>query len=69
LQQHESKNIGEESLQDLFEELVYKVIPQCLRSRTKTMIKKKGKVPIEEYVEKLIKKKTMFKVKETQKML
>ncbi len=33
------------------------------------MIKKKGKVPIEEYVEKLIKKKTMFKVKETQKML
>jgi hypothetical protein len=29
------------------------------------MIKKKGKVPIEEKVEKVIKKKTMFKVKET----
>jgi hypothetical protein len=33
------------------------------------MMKKKGKALVEEHVEKLLKKKTMFKTKETQKML
>ncbi len=33
------------------------------------MMKKKGKAPIEEHVERLVKKKTAFKAKETQKML
>ncbi len=33
------------------------------------MMKRKGKVLVEEHVEKLVKKKTMFKAKETQKML
>jgi hypothetical protein len=32
-------------------------------------MKRKGKVLVEEHVEKLVKKKTMFKAKETQKML
>jgi hypothetical protein len=33
------------------------------------MMKKKGKTPIEEHVERLVFKKTTFKTKETQKML
>jgi len=40
-----NKDSGEEFIQELFEEkLVCSVIPQCLRSRTKTMMKRKGKV-------------------------
>jgi hypothetical protein len=33
------------------------------------MLKKKGKVPIEEHVKRLVKKTRTFKTKETQKML
>jgi hypothetical protein len=49
--------------------LVSSIIPQCPRSETRTMMKHKGKVLVEEHVEKLIKKKPMFKAKGSQKML
>jgi hypothetical protein len=42
-----SKNNGEEFIQELFEELIYSIILPCPRSRTKAMMKKKGKAPIE----------------------
>jgi hypothetical protein len=65
-----SKDNGKVFFQELFgEELGCSVIPQRPRSRTKAMMKQKGKGPIEEHVEKLVKKKTMSKVKESQKML
>jgi hypothetical protein len=69
LQQHVSKDSGEEFLQQLFEEHVYIVVPRRPRSRTKAMMKQKGKAPTEEQVEKLVKKKIVSKVKESQKML
>jgi hypothetical protein len=48
---------------DLFATL----IPQCSISRTKTMMKQKGKMLVK-HVEKPVKKETMFKVKESKKM-
>ncbi len=63
-------NSGEDFFRELFREWhVCSIIPQCLRSRTKAMMKHKDKVHVEEQVKKLVKKKTMFKAKETQKML
>jgi hypothetical protein len=57
-------------LTKLFEKrLVSSIIPQCPRSETRTMMKHKGKVLVKEHVEKLIKKKPMFKAKGSQKML
>ncbi len=61
LQQPLSKDSGEEFLQ----ELVCSVILECQQLRTKTMMKRKRKMPIEEKVEKPIKKKIMSKAKET----
>jgi hypothetical protein len=46
LQQHVNKDNGKELFQKLFEKLVCNVIPQHPRSKTKTMIKQKGKAPI-----------------------
>jgi hypothetical protein len=61
---------GEEFLQELFEKRpISNIIPQCPKSRTKTMVKQKGKAHVKEQVEKPTKKKPMFKVKESQKML
>ncbi len=61
---------GEEFLQELFEERpVSNIILQCPKSETKTMMKRKGKAPIEEQVEKLVKKKLVSEAKESQKML
>ncbi len=61
LQQPMSKHNGEEFFQELFEEeFAYSVILQGPRSKTKAMMKWKGKVLVEEQVEKLVKKKTMF---------
>jgi hypothetical protein len=39
LQQHVNKDSGKEFIQELFEEHVCSVIPQCPRSRTKAMMK------------------------------
>jgi hypothetical protein len=70
MQQLVSKDSGKEFLQELFEKKhVCNIIPQCPRSRTKAMMKRKGKAPIEKQVEKFIKKKTMSKMNETWKML
>jgi hypothetical protein len=56
---------GEIFLQKLFEEgPISNIILQCPRSRTRTMMKQKGKAPIEEQVEKYVKKKLVSKVKE-----
>jgi hypothetical protein len=60
------KNLSNNSLK---KKLVCTVIPQCPRLRIKTMMKRKGKVLVEEHVEKLVKKKTMSKAKKSQKML
>ncbi len=65
LQQPMSNDNGEEFFQELFEEPICSVIHQCPRLRTKATMKRKGKVHVKEQVEKLIKKKTTFKVKET----
>jgi hypothetical protein len=65
-----NKDCGEEFFQELFEEeRVCIVIPQCPRSRTKAMMKQKGKVLVEEHVEKLVEKTTTSKVKESQKRM
>ncbi len=69
LQQLVSKDSGEEFLQQLFEEHVCSVIPHHPRSRTKAMMKWKGKVHAKEQLEKLVKKKIVSKAKESQKML
>jgi hypothetical protein len=63
-----SKDNREKFLQ-LFEEHVRNVIPHHLRSRTKAMMKRKGKAPAKKQVEKLVKNKIVFKAKESQKML
>ncbi len=61
---------GEEFLQELCKEgPACNIIRQCLRSRMKAMMKRKGKVFVEEHVKKLVKKKIMFKAKKSQKML
>jgi hypothetical protein len=61
---------GNAFLQELFEKRpISNIIPQRPRSRTRTMMKQKGKAPVEEEVEKLVKKKPMSKAKESQKML
>jgi hypothetical protein len=63
LQQLENKNIGKEIFQDHFKEKpICDVILQRLRSRTKAMMKIKGKALIEKHVEKHVKKKTTSKV-------
>ncbi len=64
-----SMDSGEEFLQELFEEHAYNIILKCSRSRTKTMMKQKGKAHVKAQVEKLVKKKTMPNAKESQKML
>jgi hypothetical protein len=71
LQQLVSKDNGEEFLQQLFEERVcnVNVIPHHPRSRTKAMMKRKGKVPTKKQVERLVKKNIVSKAKESQKML
>ncbi len=70
LQQLVSKDSGEEFFQELFEEEpICSIILQRPRSKTRTMMKQKGKAPTKEEVEKPIKDKTMSKVKESQKML
>jgi phage-related minor tail protein len=61
---------GEEFFKYLFEEkIVYNIILQHQRSKTKTMMKQKGKAFAKELVEKLVKNKTMFKVNKNQQML
>jgi hypothetical protein len=61
---------GEEFLQELFEEgPVSNIILQHPRSRTRTMMKQKGKAHVKKHVEKSIKKKQVSKAKESQKML
>jgi hypothetical protein len=61
---------GEEFLRELFEEgPVSNIILQHPRSRTRTMMKQKGKAHVKEHVEKSIKKKQVSKAKESQKML
>jgi hypothetical protein len=63
-------NNGEVILQEFFEEgPSSNIIPQCPRLGTRTMMKRKGKVPIEKHVEKHVKKKLVSKAKENQKML
>ncbi len=63
-------NTREEFLQELFEEkLVCSIIPQHLRLKTKAIMKRKGKAFAKEQVEKPIKKKTMSKAKESQKIV
>ncbi len=63
-------NNGKEFFQELFEDkLVYNIIPQHLRLGAITMMKRKSKTPIEEQVDKPIKKKPMSKAKESQTML
>jgi hypothetical protein len=63
-------NNGKIFFQKLFEKgLIFSIIPQCPRSRTRTMMKWKGKVPLKEHVEKLVKNNLVSKVKESQKML
>ncbi len=57
---------GEASLQELFQKgPISNIIPQCPRSRTRTMMKQKGKVHVEEQVLKLVKKKLMPKAIES----
>jgi hypothetical protein len=66
---HQPMSNGEEFLQELFKEgFVCRIIPQHLKSRTKTMMECKGKTPIKEHVEKPIKNKIMSKVKESHKV-
>jgi len=66
LQQLMSKDNGKEFIQELFEEEhAYNIMLQSLRSRTKPMMKQKGKALVEEHVEKLVKKKPMSKSKES----
>ncbi len=56
---------GEKILQEFFEERhVANIIPQHPRLGTRTMMKREGKVFVEDNVEKLVKKKPMSKVKE-----
>jgi hypothetical protein len=63
-------NNGKIFFQKLFEKgLIFSIIPQCPRSRTRTMMKWKGKVPLKEHVEKFVKNNLVSKVKESQKML
>ncbi len=65
-----SKDNGKQFFQELFEKKhVYSVILERPRSKTKAMMKQKGKAPAKEQVKKHVKKKTTFKVKESQKML
>ncbi len=57
---------GEVFFQDLFEKgPSSNIILQCPRSRTRIMMKQKGKVPVEEQVEKHVKKKLVSKAKES----
>jgi hypothetical protein len=61
---------GEEFFKYLFEEkIVYNIILQHPRLKTKTMMKQKGKASTKELVDKPVKNKTMFKANESQKML
>jgi hypothetical protein len=61
---------GEVFFQELFEERpISSIIPQRLKSRTRTMMKQKGKTLVKKQVEKPIKKKPVSKAKESQKML
>ncbi len=61
---------GEEFFQELFEERpISSIIPRCPRLETRTMMKQKVKALVEEHVEKLVKKKLVSKVKESQKLL
>jgi hypothetical protein len=61
---------GEVFLQELFKGgPISSIIPQRPRLGTRTMMKWKGKAPIEQQVEKHVKKKPMSKVKDSQKML
>jgi hypothetical protein len=60
---------GKEFFHKLFEELVCNVIHKHPRSKTKTVMKRKGKAPLEEYVEKHVTKKITSKEKESQKMV
>jgi hypothetical protein len=63
-------NNGNVFFQKLFEKgLIFSIIPQCPRSRTRTMMKWKGKVHLKKHVEKLVKKNSVSKAKESQKML
>jgi hypothetical protein len=56
---------GNAFLHELFKEgLDSSIIPQRPRSRTRTIMKQKGKVPVKEHVEK-----PMSKAKESQRML
>jgi hypothetical protein len=60
---------GEKFLQELVKEgFVCRIILQHLKLRMKTMMKCKGKTPIKKHVEKPIKNKLMFKVKESHKI-
>ncbi len=59
-------NSGEKFLQIFFKEgPICNIILQHPRLKTKTVMKRKGKAPIEEQAKKSIKKKTMSKAKES----
>jgi hypothetical protein len=61
---------GKIFFQKLFEDgPISSIIPQHPRSRTRIMMKQKGKTPIEKQVEKHVKKKPVSKAKVSQKML
>jgi hypothetical protein len=61
---------GKAFLEELFEEgPISSIIPQRPRSGTRTMMKQKGKMPIEKQVDKHVQKKLVSKAKENQKML
>jgi hypothetical protein len=63
-------NNGEAFLQELFEKGPNSnIIPKRPKLGTRTMMKQKGKVHVEEQVNKPIKKKLMSKAKESQKLL